>query len=145
MFTEDASDSDQNLCWNLAFLKGAERLLGFVKSHTAINARITAIRLGDLELLGAPFEIMSAIWRDTRNSVKAPIPLVASLCNGTYGYAPDNTQLAKLKDDENNFAGRIVPMLWGLPPYSDIHNELVDAFKKADASLFPPEGARQVR
>ena len=137
VFTEDASDSDQTLRWNLVFMKGAERLLEFVKSHKAVNVRITAVRLGDLELLGAPFEIMSAIWRDTRNAVKAPIPLVASLCNGTYGYAPDNTQLAKLKDDENNFAGRIVPMIWGLPPYSDIHNELVAAFKKADASFFP--------
>jgi hypothetical protein len=80
---------------------------------------------------------MSAIWRDTRKAVKASTPLVASLCNGTYGYAPDNTQLEKLKNDERNFAGRIVPMIWGLPPYRDIHNELVEAFRHADACLFP--------
>ena len=136
VFTDNASDADPTLRWNLVYLKGAQRMQTFVKEHPAIHARINALRLGDLEILGAPFEIMSAIWRDTRSAVKAPIPLVASLCNGTFGYAPDNTQLAKLKDDENNFAGRIVPMIWGLPPYKNIHNELVLIFQQADSTLF---------
>ena len=33
--------------------------------------------------------------------------------------------------------GRIVPMIWGLPPYKNIHNELVSIFRRADARLFP--------
>ena len=136
VFTDDATDSDNGLRWNLVYMKGAERLLEFVKTHSAVNGRIVALRLGDLEILGAPFEIMSAIWRDTRKAVKAPIPLVASLCNGTYGYAPDNAQIEKARNDENNFAGRIVPMIWGLPPYHNIHNELVAIFQKADERLF---------
>ncbi|MBP5641269.1 MAG: neutral/alkaline non-lysosomal ceramidase N-terminal domain-containing protein [Victivallales bacterium] len=136
IFTDDATDADTKLRWNMVYLKGSEKLLKFISTHSAIHARINALRLGDLEILGAPFEIMSAIWRDTRKAVKAPIPLVASLCNGTYGYAPDNTQLEKLKNDEHNFAGRVVPMIWGLPPYKNIHNELVAVFKKTDERLF---------
>ena len=133
---DDASDGDPALRWNLVYLKGAEKLLEFVRTHSAVRATITALRLGDLEILGAPFEIMSAIWRDTRGAVNAPVPLVASLCNGTFGYAPDNAQLVKLKEDEQNFAGRVVPMIWGLPPYRNIHNELVAIFREADARLF---------
>ena len=136
VYTENATDADPALRNNLVYMKGAQRLLDFVKTHSAVNARIVALRLGELEILGAPFEIMSAIWRDTRKAVKAPIPLVASLCNGTYGYAPDNTQIEKAQNDENNFAGRIVPMIWGLPPYQNIHNELVAIFQKADACLW---------
>ena len=135
-FTDDATDADAKTRWNLVYLNGSKKLLEFVKKHSAVHGRLNALRLGDLEILGAPFEIMSAIWRDTRSAVKAPIPLVASLCNGTYGYAPDATQLEKLKNDERNFAGRIVPMIWGLPPYKNIHRELVEFFKKADDSLF---------
>ena len=135
-FTDDATDSDTKLRWNLVYLNGSRKLLNFVKNNTAIHGRVNTLRLGDLEILGAPFEIMSAIWRDTRSAVKAPIPLVASLCNGTNGYAPDNTQLEKLKNDEKNFAGRVVPMIWGLPPYKNVHNELVEIFKKADGMMF---------
>ena len=136
VFTDNATDADPKLRNNLAFLNGAKRLLDFVKTHSAVNASIVALRLGDLEILGAPFEIMSAIWRDTRVAVKAPIPLVASLCNGTYGYAPDKIQIELARNDERNFAGRIVPMLWGLPPYQNIHDELVAIFKKADNCLW---------
>ena len=137
VYADDATDADPKLRWNLVYLRGAQKMLEFIKTHPAIRAKTSALRLGDLELLGAPFEIMSAIWRDTRDSVKAPIPLVASLCNGTYGYAPDNTQLALLKENERNFAGRVVPMIWGLPPYKNIHNELVSVFRQADVRLFP--------
>lgn len=137
VYADDASDSDPKLRWDLVYLRGAQNMLKFIQTHPAIRAKATALRLGELELLGAPFEIMSAIWRDTRDSVKAPVPLVASLCNGTYGYAPDNTQLALLKENERNFAGRVVPMIWGLPPYKNVHNELVSIFRQADARLFP--------
>jgi hypothetical protein len=113
VFTEDTSDSDQNLCWNLAFLKGAERLLGFVKSHTAINARITAIRLGDLELLGAPFEIMSAIkiqdngyglWLDDFGSGYSSINMFSQFHFDLIKY--DMELLRHL--DDNNGVNRII-------------------------------------
>ena len=136
VFTDDASDADEPLRWNIVFLRGARRIQAFVKEHSAIHGRVNALRLGELEIFGAPFEIMSAIYRDARDGARAPIPLVASLCNGSFGYAPDNTQLVLLKDDEQNFAGRVVPMILGLPPYSNIHNELLALFRQADAALF---------
>ena len=28
-------------------------------------------------------------------------------------------------------------MIWGLPPYKNVHNELVSIFRQADTCLFP--------
>ncbi len=95
-----------------------------------IRAEIHAMRLGDLELLGAPFEIMHAIKEDTCAVATAPIPLVMSLVNGNYGYAPDDKQLRI-----NSYESYQDAFMTGRMPFANVHQELLAAFRRLDAAL----------
>lgn len=91
---------------------------------------IQGIRLGPIEFLGAPFEIMQAIKNDVVKSAKAPITLVMGITNGSMGYAPDKTAAAR-----GGYAADTVPMIVGRMPFLDIHSELVNAFLEIDRIL----------
>ena len=98
---------------------------------TSITADVFAVRMGPVEFLGAPFEIMQAIKNDIVAGAKAEIPMVMGLCNGAFGYAPDQKSL----DQANSYEATMNPLIQGRFPYSNIHRELCDALLKLDAEL----------
>ncbi len=94
------------------------------------NAEIQGIRLGPVEFLGAPLEIMQAIKNDIVVAAKAPVTLVMGITNGGMGYAPDRTAAAR-----GGYAADTVPMIVGRMPFLDIHTELVTAMLELDRRL----------
>ena len=94
------------------------------------TAEIQGIRLGPVEFLGAPLEIMQAIKNDVVAEAKAPVTLVMGITNGGMGYAPDKTASAR-----GGYATDTVPMIVGRMPFRDIHTELVQAFLEVDRIL----------
>ena len=129
----DADDADKDVRMNTIYRIGVEKLLKLLRSgeKTSITAGVYAVKLGPVEFLGAPFEIMQAIKNDTVAQAKAPIPLVLSLCNGAYGYAPDQTSI----DKANSYEATRIPLLQARFPYANIHRELVAAFLELDSQL----------
>lgn len=93
-------------------------------------AELQGIKLGPVELLAGPFEIMQAIKNDVKSMAKAEIPLVMGITNGTLGYAPDKTIAAC-----GGYAADTVPIIAGMLPYANIHEELVEAFLELDKML----------
>ena len=57
--------------------------------------------------------------------------MVMSLCNGAFGYAPDQKSI----DKANSYEATMIPLIQGSFPYANIHRELRDAFLKLDAEL----------
>ena len=94
------------------------------------TAEIQGIRLGPVEFLGAPLEIMQAIKNEVVAAAKAPVTLVMGITNGSMGYAPDKTAAAR-----GGYAADIVPMIVGRMPFRDIHSELAQAFLEMDRVL----------
>ena len=128
-----ATDSDPKVRMSMVLLNGVRFMLeNYDKLHdTPIQAELQCVRIGDMELFGCPFEVMQAIKNDVHAASKAPFPMLMSLCNGTYGYAPDNQQL-----NNKSYASYTVPLIVKQFPYSDIHNELVKYLTEMDAELF---------
>ena len=94
------------------------------------TAEIQGIRLGPVEFLSAPLEIMQAIKNEVVAAAKAPVTLVMGITNGSMGYAPDKTAAAR-----GGYAADVVPMIVGRMPFLDIHSELVQAFLEIDSIL----------
>lgn len=115
-------------------LQGVNKLIRDMESgaKTTITAEIYGLRIGDAEILGAPFEIMQAIKNETFSKAAAPFPMVVSMCNGSLGYAPDRTQLARTESYEAT-TGPFILGQWAL---AAIHDELVSAFLEIDGELF---------
>ena len=129
----DASDDDKAVRMNTIYRFGVEKLLKLLRSgeKTSITARVYAIKMGPLEFFCAPFEIMQPIKNDVVAGAKAEIPMVMSLCNGAFGYAPDQKSI----DKANSYEATMIPLIQGRFPYANIHRELRDAFLKLDAEL----------
>ena len=129
----DADDEDKDVRMNTVYRTGLEKLLKLLRSgeKTSITAGVYAVKVGPLEFLGAPFEIMQAIKNDTVAQAKAPIPMILSLCNGAYGYAPDQQAI----DKSDSYEATRIPLMQGRFPYANIHRELVAAFLELDAKL----------
>ena len=129
----DAADDDKAVRMNTIYRFGVEKMLKILRSgeKTSVTARVYAVRMGPLEFLCAPFEIMQAIKNDIVAGAKAEIPMVMSLSNGAYGYAPDQQSI----DKANSYAATSIPLMQGRFPYANIHRELVAAFLELDAKL----------
>ena len=129
----DASDDDKDVRMNTVYRTGLEKLLKLLRSgaNTDIVANVYAVKVGPLEFLGAPFEIMQAIKNETVAGAKAPCPMILSLCNGSLGYAPDQKSI----DQADSYAATRIPLMQGRFPYANIHRELVAAFLALDAKL----------
>ena len=130
----DASDDDKEVRMNTVYRTGLEKLLKLLRSgaNTNIVANVYAVKVGPLEFLGAPFEIMQAIKNDVVSGAKAPFPMILSLCNGSLGYAPDQQSI----DQADSYAATRIPLMQGRFPYADIHRELVETFLRLDAILY---------
>jgi hypothetical protein len=120
---------------------GVKKMMALLESgeKTSVTAEVQGIRLGPLAFLGAPFEIMQAIKNETVSKLRAPMPMVMSLCNGACGYAPDRQSLqeAMTSTRSGGYAATRVPFMQGRLPYANIHDELVNAFTNIAATLFP--------
>ena len=73
---------------------------------------------------------MQAIKNDIMAAAKSPQPMVMSLCNGSFGYAPDNVQLQK-----NSYESYKVAFMTRRLPFANIHNELVADMLELDGEL----------
>jgi len=128
----DADETTLGVRQACVYLLGIQTMVDFLDSGATpvIPAEIHGIKLGPLEFLGAPFEIMQAIKNDIVAAAKAPVTMVLSHCNGALGYAADQASLAT-----NSYASYTVALIGGRLPYADIHRELVRAMRKLDVSL----------
>jgi hypothetical protein len=116
------------------YCDGAETLLekyGAIGFPKKIMAPLHGIRIGDLALLGAPFEMMQGIRREVCAKTQVPYPAILSLCGGALGYAPDRESAEKAKLYES----RLVPLINGLLPYGNIWNELPEALIQLEHAL----------
>ncbi len=129
-----ADDTTRDAQLVAVYCDGAEGLLakygvsGFPKE---IMAPLHGIRIGDLALLGAPFEMMQGIRREVCAQTQAHYPALLSLCGGALGYAPDRESAEKAKLYES----RLVPLINGLLPYGNIWNELPAALIRLEHNL----------
>ena len=128
----NADDNSWETRMNMVYLIGVRRMLANLEAgqKPVITAEVQVARIGELEMLGAPFEIMQAIKNDVMAGAKSPQPMVMSLCNGSFGYAPDNVQLQK-----NSYESYRVAFMTRRLPFANIHNELVADMLQLDAEL----------
>jgi len=129
----NADDTEYKVGMASIILRGIDEMLS--KLDTVLNEplveELQCVRIGDLEFLGCPFEVMQAIKNDIHAAMKAPCPMLMSLCNGTAGYAPDNQQLQR-----DSYESYTVPLITRKLPFANIHNELLEYMKEIDAELF---------
>ena len=141
VLTAAANDAEYHVRMYAVYLRGIgviEKTLAMTEAEHSVKAEIQAIRMGGLEFLGAPFEIMQAIKNDVHANASAKYPMLMSLTNGSFGYAPDNDSLKGLINgpgDSANYEVTRVPLIAGRLPYSDIHNELVRSMKEVEQLL----------
>ena len=71
--------------------------------------------------------------------MKAPYPMLMSLTNGRYGYAPAQDILDKssLANGRGGYESDRVPLINGMLPYGNIHRELVQYMTELDGILNP--------
>jgi hypothetical protein len=132
-FADGASDSNYDVRMAAVTIMALRALIRRIEQGESLQAQIGEIqgfRLGPIEFLSAPFEIMQAIKNDVVAAATAPIPLVMGVTNGLLGYAPDKTVAAR-----GGYAADIVPMILRKMPLRDIHTELVQALLEADHLL----------
>ncbi|MFA6929775.1 MAG: neutral/alkaline non-lysosomal ceramidase N-terminal domain-containing protein [Lentisphaeria bacterium] len=127
----EADDQKQEVRMAMVQLLGIRRMQEFLRSgQKTIAGEVQLIRLGPLDFLGSPFEIMQAIKNDVLAAAQAPIPLVMGQCNGSNGYAPDKQCAAR-----GGYATDTVPLINGMLPYRDIHSELLQALLELERQL----------
>ncbi len=139
LHSPSASDAAHEVRIKTVYLLGIKKMMEFLQSgeKPVVKAEIQGIRMGPLEFLGAPFEIMQAIKNDTFSKVRSGMPMVMSLCNGACGYAPDQQSINATLEKANRggYEAAMVPLMQGRLPYANIHEELVKAFCEADRML----------
>ena len=131
-------DDDFEARLNTVFVRGLDTLLAKLdRGETSLRTVCSGLRLGDVRILGAPFEIMQGIKNETAARVTAGIPLVVSLCNGSHGYAPSREVVRHLSEAGGGGFYEIeqVPLMEGYLPYADIHGELCEALVKLAEQL----------
>ena len=110
------------------------------RGETGLREELQIIRMGDLQFMGSPFEIMQAIKNEIVSGSKVKYPMVMSLTNGSRGYAPDNESLQGVNKitgngREGNYESIKVPLIAGQLPFADIHNELVRYMAELEQEL----------
>ena len=141
VLTPDANDGDYQARMAAVYLRGIsviEKTLTMKEEDRYVHAEVQVIRMGPLEFLGSPFETMQAIKNDVHANASVEFPMLMSLVNGTFGYAPDNDSLQGLVNgpgDSARYEVTRVPLIAGRLPYSDTHNELVRYMKEMEQVL----------
>jgi len=129
---DNASDSDHGVCMAAVYVVSLRRLLSQMDEgvNLAPPAEVQAFRIGDIALLGSPFEIFQDIKNDVVRDAGSPVPLVMGLTNGCEGYAPDRV-VAK----RGGYAAQMVPVMLGRLPFANIHEELSQKLIELDKEL----------
>lgn len=129
---DDSSWEKGNLRMETVYLLSIRHMLAQAEAGRSLSTpfELHGIRLGPIELLGTPFEVMQAIKNDVKAIARAPIPLVMGLVNDSGGYATDRTVAAR-----GGYAAAMVPLIGGLLPFAKIHDELVAALLDVDRIL----------
>jgi len=132
VYADDASDEDRAVRMAMVGILSIRRMIKQMENGEDMIpvAEIQGIKLGPVEFLSGPFEIMQEIKNDVKAKARAELPLVMGITNGTFGYAPDKTAAAR-----GGYAADTVPIIAGMLPYANIHEELVEAFLKLDEIL----------
>lgn len=140
----DSDDSEAHARKAAVYLRGIEDIKKILDSgKTDRMAELQIIRMGDLQFMGTPFEVMQAIKNDVHAASSAPCPMLMSLTNGAFSYAPDNHTLKEQKDNihalHTNMYGYyeaiVTPLVGGRLPYADIHNEIVRYMSELEKML----------
>jgi hypothetical protein len=133
VYADGASDESREVRMAVVTMLALRSIISRIEAGEDLQMQtgeIQGIRLGPVEFLGAPFEIMQAIKNDVVASAKAPITLVMGVTNGNMGYAPDRTVAAR-----GGYAADVAPMIVGRMPFLDIHAELTGALLELDRKL----------
>ena len=120
-----ADDADQEVrmatVYAVAFRRALARLA--VGDEGDYPVELQALRLGDLLLVGAPFEVMHRYKRRVQAEFERPA-LVMSICNYMVGYAPERECYLA----EGNYAASMVPYLVDETPFTaGLEDEMVTA------------------
>lgn len=138
LFRADADDSARET------LRAAVKMIGLDQIEKLMDEKISCymmemqiVKMGDLEFIGTPFEVMQAIKNEAHAASSAKYPMLMSLTNDSGNYAPDNESL-KEKEDASVYAKYSAldsPMYSGRLPYADIHNEIVRYMKELERRI----------
>lgn len=119
------SDDEFDIRFNAVRLRGIDKMLKLLAAgKTDVEGIVTGLRIGDVRILAAPFEIMQRIGRDVAGACPHGTVWVVSLCNGSYGYAPDDSVADRIKREAGGYEAVDVPLINGQLPFSNIHQEL---------------------
>lgn len=127
-----ASDEDAQVRMATVYAQAYRRLLQLMDEGKPLSGpvELQGIRLGSVALLGCPFEVMQTIKNEVRLKARAPLPLVMGITNDLLGYAPDRTAARR-----GGYAADTVPLMLGILPFANLHDELVTGLLAVDAAL----------
>ncbi len=113
-------------------LMGLRKLRERMRFGLELNpkARLSGVRLGNVRLLGAPFEIYQSSKNRIREAVGGDRTLVTSLVNGALGYAPDAESYAR-----NGYSAEFVPLMKGDLPHQCVSGVLEEALAEIGKAL----------
>lgn len=128
-----ASDEDGRVRMATVFAKAYRRLLKLMEWGKPLSGptELQALGIGPLTLLASPFEAMQAIKNEVLLKAQSPIPLFLGLSNDLLGYAPDRTAARR-----GGYAADTVPLMLGILPFANIHDELVAGLLDVEAALY---------
>lgn len=127
-----ASDDDPQVRMATVFAKAYRRLLQLMAEGRPLSGptELQGIGLGPISLLGCPFEAMQAIKNEIKLKAQSSVPLFMGITNDLLGYAPDRTAALR-----GGYAADTVPLMLGILPFANIHDELVAALLEVDEAL----------
>lgn len=130
-----ASDADGAVRMATVYAQAYRRLLQLMEEEKPLSGptELQGIKLGPIALLGCPFETMQTIKNEVRLKAKSPVPLVMGITNDLLGYAPDRTAARR-----GGYAADTVPLMLGILPFANIHDELVAGLLEVDSALNTP-------
>jgi hypothetical protein len=134
LYAPGADDADDAVRMATVHARGFRTFLEAMEQGRALDdpTEIHGLRVGPLAILGGPFEIFQAIKNEVRSKARSPLSMVLGLTDDQLGYAPDRKTAAARSE---GYTAYVVPLILGLLPFANIHEELVNAFLAVEADL----------
>lgn len=126
-------ESSHDCRLNMVFLAGMRRSLERLQAQGSheVPADMQALRLGELTLVGTPFELFLGIKRRICREAGGRIVLPLSLTNGLAGYAVTRERFAKA-----DYAASRVPFILGMAPFTaDLEDEITESALRLVAAV----------
>ena len=118
------------------FLTAARRMLRRVEAGESLEvpADVQAFRLGDLVMIGTPFELFRGVKESVGRAIAHEPLMVLSTTNDYLGYAP--TRQMYDRNDAAHYAREIVPRIVGCAAFGeDLEEEIVCACRALAAEV----------